>query len=273
MRPAQKQLWRVVNASADTILKLQVQYDGSRNPSVSPPSTAFLRTRRTGPQAATPSHRITFCSLPRGARSSLSSAPLQHVKSARLITLNVEHRPRWRQRSLAARRCHHSSPMHNSAKSPPVSHARTSTAPLSATPASWLCSPKVPSSTEPLLLRGASPTPTILIARLISSSQSTGINPVLFSPDNPPAIITTQGAAEDWTIENRAARKPRVPYPPDPLSRARKKPYSRPRWPVPRHHQCPLLVRQRSISQRHASHGFPGNVSRRLRLPLPHPRT
>jgi hypothetical protein len=26
----------------------------------------------------------------------------------------------------------------------------------------------------------------------------------LFSPDNPPAIVTTQGAVEDWTIENRA---------------------------------------------------------------------
>jgi FtsP/CotA-like multicopper oxidase with cupredoxin domain len=31
-----------------------------------------------------------------------------------------------------------------------------------------------------------------------------GQTPVLFSPDNPPAIETTQGAVEDWTIENRA---------------------------------------------------------------------
>ena len=28
--------------------------------------------------------------------------------------------------------------------------------------------------------------------------------PTLFSPDNPPAIVTTQGAVEDWTIENRS---------------------------------------------------------------------
>ena len=27
---------------------------------------------------------------------------------------------------------------------------------------------------------------------------------VLFDPSNPPAITTTQGAVEDWTIENRA---------------------------------------------------------------------
>ena len=27
--------------------------------------------------------------------------------------------------------------------------------------------------------------------------------PVLFDPSNPPAIVTTQGAVEDWTIENR----------------------------------------------------------------------
>ena len=31
-----------------------------------------------------------------------------------------------------------------------------------------------------------------------------GQTPTLFSPDNPPAIVTTQGAVEDWTIENRA---------------------------------------------------------------------
>ena len=31
-----------------------------------------------------------------------------------------------------------------------------------------------------------------------------GQTPTLFDPDNPPAIVTTQGSVEDWTIENRA---------------------------------------------------------------------
>jgi FtsP/CotA-like multicopper oxidase with cupredoxin domain len=31
-----------------------------------------------------------------------------------------------------------------------------------------------------------------------------GATPVLFDPNNPPAITTHQGAIEDWTIENRA---------------------------------------------------------------------
>jgi FtsP/CotA-like multicopper oxidase with cupredoxin domain len=31
-----------------------------------------------------------------------------------------------------------------------------------------------------------------------------GATPTLFDPSNPPAIITTQGQVEDWTIENRA---------------------------------------------------------------------
>jgi FtsP/CotA-like multicopper oxidase with cupredoxin domain len=31
-----------------------------------------------------------------------------------------------------------------------------------------------------------------------------GHTPRLFSPNNPPAITTTQGSVEDWTIENRA---------------------------------------------------------------------
>jgi FtsP/CotA-like multicopper oxidase with cupredoxin domain len=32
-----------------------------------------------------------------------------------------------------------------------------------------------------------------------------GDKPVLFDPKNPPAIVTTQGAVEDWIIENRTA--------------------------------------------------------------------
>ena len=31
-----------------------------------------------------------------------------------------------------------------------------------------------------------------------------GQTPVLFDPSNPPAIVTRQGAVEDWTIENRS---------------------------------------------------------------------
>jgi FtsP/CotA-like multicopper oxidase with cupredoxin domain len=30
-----------------------------------------------------------------------------------------------------------------------------------------------------------------------------GATPALFDPNNPPAIVTTQGSVEDWTIENR----------------------------------------------------------------------
>ena len=31
-----------------------------------------------------------------------------------------------------------------------------------------------------------------------------GQTPALFDPNNPPAIVTTQGSVEDWTIENQA---------------------------------------------------------------------
>lgn len=31
-----------------------------------------------------------------------------------------------------------------------------------------------------------------------------GQTPVVYSPTNPPAIVTTQGSVEDWIIENRA---------------------------------------------------------------------
>jgi uncharacterized cupredoxin-like copper-binding protein len=31
-----------------------------------------------------------------------------------------------------------------------------------------------------------------------------GATPVVFDPNNPPAVVTTQGSVEEWTIENRA---------------------------------------------------------------------
>ena len=31
-----------------------------------------------------------------------------------------------------------------------------------------------------------------------------GATPVLFDPNNPPAIVTSQGAVEDWIIQNRS---------------------------------------------------------------------
>ena len=34
-----------------------------------------------------------------------------------------------------------------------------------------------------------------------------GATPVAFSPDNPPAITTTQGSVEDWTVENRSLER------------------------------------------------------------------
>jgi FtsP/CotA-like multicopper oxidase with cupredoxin domain len=47
------------------------------------------------------------------------------------------------------------------------------------------------------------PTNFYLTEGICSSATCTG-TPTLFSPNNPPAIVTTQGSVEDWTIQNTA---------------------------------------------------------------------
>ena len=48
------------------------------------------------------------------------------------------------------------------------------------------------------------PTNFYLTEGICSSGICTGATPTFFSPNNPPALVTTQGSVEDWTIQNTA---------------------------------------------------------------------
>ena len=86
-----------------------------------------------------------------------------------------------------------------------------------------------------------------------------GATPTLFDPNNPPAITTTQGSVEDWTIQNRSAENHEfhlhqvhfmllavngVPVPP-----SQQQFYDM--------FQVPFWSRLRSLSERHGAGGFP----------------
>ena len=71
MKPSERQFWRVLNASADTILDLQLQYDGDRSPSRWSLWMAFPPALRTARREARVSLKPKFCwPRPRGRNSS-----------------------------------------------------------------------------------------------------------------------------------------------------------------------------------------------------------
>lgn len=104
-----------------------------------------------------------------------------------------------------------------------------------------------------------------------------GATPVLFDPNNPPAIITHQGAVEDWTIENRTGENHEfhqhqihflwlaqngVPVSPD-------------QQQILDMIQVPYWSGSggRPLSERDSPHGLPWHGHWRFRLSLSHPRT
>jgi FtsP/CotA-like multicopper oxidase with cupredoxin domain len=187
MKPGGKEFWRVVNASADTLLDLQLVYDGVVQPLQvvaldGVPLSSQDGTRRgklvtmTDIQLATAA-RAEF--IVTGPGSGVTEAIFQTRKVA---TGSGGNDPK---RSLAR--------IVTTASPPPL--------------------PVIPAPGEaPHAQRFEDlATATVTAQRTLAFNEGGGEyyigifgqTPVAFSPDEPPAITTTQGAVEDWTILNR----------------------------------------------------------------------
>jgi FtsP/CotA-like multicopper oxidase with cupredoxin domain len=201
MRPGQKELWRVVNAAADSILDLQLQYDGHPQSLM----VAALDGVPTGSQDGTRRGTLvlrTHILIPPASRAEfIVTGPDSSVKSATLMTLNVDTGPIGDNdptRALIAIRTDKLAPL--PALVPVVSAApgiqrfeglanETPTAKRTLYFSEVVSNPSDPSS------------PTNFFITV------DGATPTLFSANIPPAIVTKQGAVEDWTIQNRAGER------------------------------------------------------------------
>jgi FtsP/CotA-like multicopper oxidase with cupredoxin domain len=202
MQAAEKQLWRVVNASADTIIDLQVQYDGEpQNLQI-----VGLDGVPTGSQDGDRHGKIvnaTDILLPTAGRAEfIVNAPPSTVTNAGLVTLAINTGPDGdndTQRTLAT--------IQTVTKSTSVS-AEDSVLPDVTAPAS-------PQRFENLKTARVTAQRSLYFSEVLSDPSNpssptnfyitvAGATPELFDPNNPPAIVTTQGAVEDWTIENQA---------------------------------------------------------------------
>jgi FtsP/CotA-like multicopper oxidase with cupredoxin domain len=200
MQPGERQLWRVVNASADTLVDLQLQYDGQ-------PQTlevVGLDGVPTGSQDGTGMGTIideTDIVLQPASRAEfIVTGPSAAVRDATLLTLNVDTGPDGDndpQRPLATIQTVQGGTGTQVLKmaavtGPPGPQRFAGLAEATPTAYRKLYFSEVLSDPS----NPASPTDFYITVD--------GATPTLFSPDNPPAIVTTQGAVEDWTIENRS---------------------------------------------------------------------
>ncbi len=197
MKEGEKQLWRVLNASADTILDLQLQYDGVNQPLL----VVALDGVPTGSQDGIQKGKVveqTHILLAPGARAEfIVVGPLQSITSAVLKTLKVDTGPGGDNdplRPLATVQLTQTTPVLPTV--PPVS------GPAGVQRFSGILSAKVAASrklyfSEILSNPNDPSSPTNFYITV------DGQTPVLFDPKNPPAITTQQGAVEDWVVENR----------------------------------------------------------------------
>jgi FtsP/CotA-like multicopper oxidase with cupredoxin domain len=203
MRSGERQIWRVSNSTADTILDLQLQFDGV-------PQTldvVGIDGVPTGSQDGTRQGKIvqaTHLLIPTAGRVEfIASAPPATVQNASLVTMTIDTGPLGDndpQRTLAT--------IQAVATGTEVDGSNDDAIPT-------IVGQAGPQRFEGL--QDAKPTVrrTLYFSEVLSDptnplSPTTffitvdGATPVPFSADNPPAIVTTQGSVEEWVIQNRA---------------------------------------------------------------------
>ncbi len=200
MRPQQKQLWRVLNASADTILDLQLRYDGLAQTMRVVALDGVPVNSQDGLTGGRPMVREHILLPPAGRAEFVVQSPSPRVKVAQLVTRNIDTGPDGDvdpDRPLAMIRVSGTAALPSltmpEVSEPPPARARFADLRMEKSVvrrklffSEVLSDPHDPNSPTNFYIT------------------EDGQTPVLFSPDNPPAITTTAGAVEDWTVENRA---------------------------------------------------------------------
>jgi FtsP/CotA-like multicopper oxidase with cupredoxin domain len=198
MKEGSRELWRVVNASADSIVDLQVTYDGvAQNLHV-----VALDGVPVGSQDGTRSGKIltrTDILIPPAGRAEfILKAPKASVQAAILQTLAVDTGPTGdydRQRPLAT--------IESAAAASGLSATGDGEGPVARQRFEGLAEASVSASRQ-LYFSEAPSDPQNPESATDFFITEQGATPTVFSPVNPPAIVTTQGSVEDWTIENRS---------------------------------------------------------------------
>jgi FtsP/CotA-like multicopper oxidase with cupredoxin domain len=189
--PGEKELWRFANTSANTILDVELNYDGKRQkldvvaldgvPTGSQDGTRLGKSVKVDHVRVPPAGRVEF----------IMTTPSNAVKHAALLVRDVDTGPDGDNdpnRPLAI--VHVNGSHRQTLPRIPAFKALTTKQRFEG-----LAKAKVTARRN--LYFSETPHDQFFIT-------VDGQQPKLFSPNNPPAIVTHQGSVEDWTIENRA---------------------------------------------------------------------
>jgi FtsP/CotA-like multicopper oxidase with cupredoxin domain len=198
MQSGAQELWRVSNSGADTILDIQVQYDGKAQPLQLVALDGVAINSQDGQQQGS-TETVTDILLAPAARAEFIVTAPRRGQSASFVTLNIDTGPDGDvdpTRTIATIKTDSPTPLPTI---PPVS--RSMPGPMAAAQELGNQQPTVHRTLyfSEVLTDPSNPnSPTNFFITV------DGATPVLFDPNNPPAITTHQGAIEDWTIQNTA---------------------------------------------------------------------
>jgi FtsP/CotA-like multicopper oxidase with cupredoxin domain len=199
IRQGQKEFWRVANASADTILDLQLVYDGHAQPL----TIVGIDGVPVGSQDGTTQGRtLTQTDVlipPAGRAEFIVTGPSAAVHKAILQTLNIDTGPAGDNdptRTVAI--------LQKSTSGPPLPTTEAVTAGAQVAARFGGLATAAPTAARTLYFSEVISDPSDPSSPTNFFITVDGATPTLFDANNPPAITTTQGSVEDWTIQNRS---------------------------------------------------------------------
>ena len=207
----EKEFWRLANTCADTILDVRLVYDGVTQPFEIVALDGVPVGSHDGTQLGTTFTVDHLLIPPAGRAEFIVTTPSATVKKAIFETLEIDGGPAGDnnlRRTMAVL-----VPL----PPPPTAALAPGAAPAVA---ALRTLPRSTGRPGPQRFDGLNKAPVTASRKLFFSEEDIfvkapaefplnffitvdGQTPKLFSPTNPPAIVTTQGAVEDWTIENR----------------------------------------------------------------------
>ena len=200
MKAGRPELWRVVNASADSILDFQILYDGVPQPLKVVGLDGVPTGSQDGTRQGTPITRSTLAMPPAARVEFVVQPPGPRVKVAVMKTLSIDTGPIGDSdpsRVLATIRNTVNGTALPTLPVPQITWAQRfenlASQPVT-TKRKFYFSEVLSDPNNP-----ASPTDFFIT--------EAGKTPVKYYPGIPPAIVTTQGNVEEWTIENYSAEK------------------------------------------------------------------
>jgi len=206
MKPGEKQLWRVVNSTPHIPLDLELLYDGAlQTLQLVAVDGVPVNAHDDGPGGRTIA-QTEIIVPPAGSAEFIVKGPSASVQNAVFKTLRFPTGPTGDN--------HPERPLITIQPSPdaPASAVRIPRVSNLQDLQGFDLADAKPRKTRNLYFSEVlqdpnnplGPTNFYLTEGTCFGGNCTGATPTLFSPNNPPALVTTQGSVEDWTIQNSA---------------------------------------------------------------------